>query len=211
VDTVELEMDLNAIRKKFGGNYVADECTYIMGSDQRFTSHFAERFNGLDVLETCTGAGFATISLAKTAKHIYTVEIDKTHQEQAISNITTAGLLNQVSFIHGSILDPNILNKLPSIDGAFLDPDWAVTGPDHVYRFKNSNTCPPADILLNTIFKLTKNIAIVLPPYIDVREFDSLPKHERESLYLDGSHELFCLYFGKLIRTVGESEFCIPI
>jgi hypothetical protein len=137
-------MDLNAIRKKFGGDYVANERTYIMGSDHRFTSHFAERFRGLDVLETFTGAGFATISLAKTAKHIYTVEIDQTHQEQAITNITTAGFLNQVSFIHGSILDQTLLNKLPFIDGAFIDPDWAVTGPDHVYCFINSNTRPPA-------------------------------------------------------------------
>ena len=40
-----------------------------MGIDQRFTNHFAERFVGLNVLETCTGAGFTTLSLARTAKH----------------------------------------------------------------------------------------------------------------------------------------------
>ena len=32
-------------------------------------------------------------------------------------------------------------------------------------------------------------------------------KNERESLYLDNSHELFCLYFGKLMRIHGETEF----
>ncbi|MDY6790490.1 MAG: hypothetical protein SWH54_04390 [Thermodesulfobacteriota bacterium] len=200
-------MDLNAIRRKFGGDFVADERTYIMGSDQRFTSHFAERFKDLKVLETCTGAGFATMSLAKTATHVFTVEVDKSIQQQALNNVQKAELLNHVSFIHGDILDQSLLGNLPSVDAAFIDPDWAVSGPDHEYRFINSNTRPPADTLLSKVFELTKNIAIVLPPYIDIREFKGLSKYERESLYLDGSHELFCLYFGKLIRTHGETEF----
>ena len=67
----------NAIREKFGDDYIADERTFIMGIDQRFTRHFAERFIDLNILETCTGAGFTTISLARTAKHVITVEIDE--------------------------------------------------------------------------------------------------------------------------------------
>lgn len=200
-------MDRNAIRNKFGGDYVANEHTFILGSDHRFTSHFAERFQGMQVLETCTGAGFTTIPLARLAKHVYTVEIDYIHQEQAIANVEIAGLEKRVSFIHGNILDESILDSIPHIDGAFIDPDWAVTGPDHVYRFTNSNTQPPADTLLKRIIKITENIALVLPPYIDVQEFHNLPKHERERLYLGDSHELFCLYFGGLMKTEGETEF----
>jgi len=200
-------MDQNAIRKKFGGDYIADERTYIMGSDQRFTSHFAERFRCLKVLETCTGAGFATISLARTAAHVFTVEVDKSIQQQALNNVQKAGLSSHVSFIHGDILNQSILGNFSDVDAAFIDPDWAVIGPDHEYQFINSNTRPPADILLSKIFCLTKNISIVLPPHIDILEFKNLPEHERESLYLNGSHELVCLYFGKLIRTNGETEF----
>lgn len=200
-------MDRNAIRDKFGADYVANEHTFILGSDHRLTSHFAERFRGMQVLETCTGAGFTTIPLARLAKHVYTVEIDHTHQKQAIANIEIAGLEERVSFIHGSILDDSILDSLPPIDAAFIDPDWAVDGPDHVYRFINSNTRPPADTLLKRIFKITENIALVLPPYIDVQEFQNLPTHERECLYLGDSHELFCLYFGGLMKTEGKTEF----
>ena len=69
----------NIIREKFGDDYMADERTFIMGIDQRFTKHFAERFIGFYVLETCTGAGFTTLSLARTAKHVFTVEIDRTN------------------------------------------------------------------------------------------------------------------------------------
>jgi 16S rRNA G966 N2-methylase RsmD len=199
----------HAIRKKFGGDYAADERTFIMGIDHRFTAHFAKRFRDFNVLETCTGAGFTTISLAKTAKHVFTVEIDKLIQEQAIKNIEKAGLLSQVSFIYGNILDQILLDSFLSIDAAFIDPDWATTGLDHVYRFINSKTKPPADIVLKKILEITKNVAIVLPPFINTEEFNSLPRHECEKLYLGKNHELFCLYFGKLIKSFGETRFCL--
>jgi tRNA A58 N-methylase Trm61 len=204
-------MNPDLIREKFGGDYIADERAFIMGIDQRFTTHFAERYKDFTVLETCTGAGFTTISLARTAKHVFTVEIDQSIQKQAINNVEKAGLLTHVSFIHGNILDPSLLDNLPSADAAFIDPDWAATGPDHVYRFIHSNTQPPADTVLNTIFELTENVAVVLPPLIEVQEFDNLPEHEREKLYLGESHELFCLYFGDLITVFGETEYRVPI
>ena len=205
------KMNFNTIREKFGDDYIADEQTFIMGIDQRFTSHFADRFKGRTVLETCTGAGFTTISLARSAKHVFTIEINTSHQEQAIRNVKKAGLLHHVSFIHGSVLDQRILEKLPSINAAFIDPDWAVTGHDHAYRFINSNTQPPADIVLKKISGITENIAIVLPPLIDTKEFDHLPEHEREKLYLGEHLELFCLYFGALVENYGETEFHVPV
>ena len=59
------------------------------------------------------------------------------------------------------------------------------------------------------MLKITDNVAIVLPPLISVEEFEGLPKHELEKIYLGESHELFCLYFGDLIRFLGETEFCV--
>jgi hypothetical protein len=203
----EMKVNPIAIREKFGDDYIADERTFIMGIDQRFTRHFAKRFVGLNVLETCTGAGFTTISLARTANHVITVEINESIQKKAISNIKKAGLSSNVTFILGSILEPETLKGLPTVDVAFIDPDWAVTGPDHKYRFQQSNTEPPADVVLRNMLKITDNVAIILPPFIKVQEFEGLPKHEREKLYLGESHELFCLYFGDLIKSFGETEF----
>ena len=199
----------NAIREKFGDDYIADERTFIMGIDQRLTRHLAERFIGLNILETCTGAGFTTISLARTAKHVITVEIDESIQKKAISNIKKAGLSAKVSFLLGSILETETIKKIPKVDAAFIDPDWAVTGTDHEYRFLRSNTQPPADVVLRNMLKITDNVAIVLPPFIKTEEFEDLPKHEREKLYLGESHELFCLYFGDLMRLLGETAFCV--
>ncbi len=203
-------MNVDRIRTKFGDAYRADERTFTMGIDRRFTTHFAERFRGLYVLETCTGAGFTTISLAKTARQVCTIEIDPSHQEQAISNAAKAGCSSRVSFIQGDILNQNLLDRLPPVDAAFLDPDWNVTGPDHVYCFLHSNTMPPADILLNKIFQITNSIALVLPPFINTREFVHLPQHERQKCFLGDSHELYCLYFGDLIASPGETEFHVP-
>jgi len=199
----------NAIREKFGDDYLADERTFIMGIDQRITRHFAERFAGLNVLETCTGAGFSTIALARTAKHVITVEIDESIRKKAISNVKKAGLSAKVTFLLGSILEAKTLKKIPKVDAAFIDPDWAVTGPDHIYRFQQSNTQPPADLVLRNMLNMTDNVAIVLPPFIPVEEFEGLPEHELEKIYLGDSHELFCLYFGDLIRFLGVTEFCV--
>ena len=204
-------MDLKKIKKKFGNAYVADEYTFIMGIDLRFTTHLAKRFKDRTVLETCTGAGFSTISLAREAEHVITVEIDRAHQEQAVRNVASAGLSEKVSFIHGNILDGQVLEELPPVNGAFIDPDWAVTGPDHVYRFSNSNTSPPADMVLKKIFTITEDVSLVLPPLIDPQEFKDLPPHECESLYLGESHELLCLHFGELIQVAGETEFRVPL
>ena len=66
-------------------------------------------------------------------------------------------------------------------------------------------------IELFIILGITKNVAIVLPPYLNVQEFGGLPEHERQKLYLSESHELFCLYFGKLKRSSGETVYHIPV
>jgi hypothetical protein len=205
----EMILHPNAIREKFGDDYLADERTFIMGIDQRITRHFAERFAGLNVLETCTGAGFSTIALARTARHVITVEIDESIRKKAISNVKKAGLSAKVTFLLGSILEAKTLKKIPKVDAAFIDPDWAVTGPDHIYRFQQSNTQPPADLVLRNMLNMTDNVAIVLPPFIPVEEFEGLPEHELEKIYLGDSHELFCLYFGDLIRFPGVTEFCV--
>jgi len=199
-------MDSGAIRAKFGQDYAANERTFMMGIDLRFTTQIAARFRNRQVLETCTGGGFTTIALARAATHVITAEIDPTHQAQARQNLATAGLLDRVTFLLVDIMDERTWDFLPRVEAALLDPDWAVTGPDHVHRFVRSTTRPPADALLERTLRATDNVALVLPPRLDVHELDALPGHERQKLYLDQSHELYCLYFGDLAVSLGEKE-----
>ena len=204
-------MNAQSIRDKFGKDFVADDHTFKLGIDQRFTKHIAHRFRRRNVLETCTGAGFTTIALARVATSVTTVEINPSHLEQARQNLIIAGFTDNVTFILGDILDEGKLKKLPPVDSAFIDPDWADTEPDHEYKFINSNTRPPADVLLDRVFRITENVALILPPYLDTRELEGLPDNERELLFLGGSHELYCIYFGDLISTLGETEFRMQI
>jgi len=199
-------MDPLAIQAKFGDDYIADENTFRMGIDRRFTGPIARRFRGRRVLETCTGAGFTTIALAREAMHVVSVEIDLAHQTQALRNLDRAGLSSRVTLVLGDFLDSSVWEGLPDVDAAFLDPDWAVTGPAHVHRFLRSSTRPPADVLLERALQRTRNVALVLPPQLDLGELSRLPVHERQKLFLAGSHELYCLYFGELAEGDGESE-----
>ena len=199
-------MDSGAIRAKFGLDYVANERTFVMGIDQRFAAKMAERFCRRLVLETCTGRGFTTIALARVAAHVITVESDPAHHEQARQNVATAGLLDRVTFVLADIMDERTWDGLPSVDTAFLDLDWAVTGPDHVHHFLQSSTRPPADALLERAFRVTRNVALVLPPSLDIHELDALPGHERQKLYMGQNHELYCLYFGDLVASLNETD-----
>jgi hypothetical protein len=44
-------------------------------------------------------------------------------------------------------------------------------------------------------------------PTLDIHELDGLPRNERQKLYMDGNHELYCLYFGDLANCFGQTEF----
>jgi len=194
---------------KFGDAYQADERTFMMGMDSRITGHIARRFEGRRVLETCTGAGFTTIALARVAERVTSIEIDPVHQQQAYNNLARAGLSDRVSLLLGDVLDENILRKVEAVDAAFLDPDWALTGENHQFRFRRSNTCPPMDRLLDRILSITGNIALIVPPFSALEEFTGLPGHERQKIFLEDSLELFCLYFGELGESRDETELRI--
>jgi 16S rRNA G966 N2-methylase RsmD len=202
-------MDREAIRSKFGADYSANDRTYQMGLDVRFANHLADRFKGRVVLETCAGGGFTTIALARKAEHVFSVEIDSERLFEAKRNAALAGVRGNITFIRADIFDVRIDSLDRQIDAALVDPDWADTGIEHVYRFEDSTTLPPSDWILDYLADYTENITLVQPPLVDEREYDSLPTHELERLYMSGNHELSCLHFGKLLRTVGKTEFRI--
>lgn len=199
-------MDPKKVRDKFGDDYVATERTYRLGIGIRLAKRIAQRFRGRTVLETCTGAGFATIALTQVATRVVTIEIDPEHHAQARANVRRAGLQDKVTFLLGDALADDLTLRIQDFDAAFLDPDWAVAGPDHVYRFRRSNMRPPADALLEKVLRCTENVALILPPYIDCRELEDLPSHELQRIYLGETHALYCVYFGALAETEGETE-----
>ncbi len=202
-------MDKKAVISKFGANYRANKLLYKMGIDYRFADHIAKRFIDRIVLETCTGGGFTTIALAKKAKHVFTIDIDAERLKDAQYNVSLAGLAGKVTFICNDIFKVDIKSLPQTIDSSFIDPDWADTDQKHVYRFAKSTTRPPSDSVLDFILRYTSNVTLVQPPFIKEEEFCNLEKHELEKLYLAGNHELYCIHFGELAETVGNSQFMI--
>ena len=201
-------MDKQTIIDKFGSAFIANEHTYKMGIDIRFTDHLALRFKNLTVLETCSGGGFSSISLARYAKHVYSFDIDQSRIRDARANAVIAGVDSKITFLHDDIYNGIKQTELMGrIEASFIDPDWADTGSHHIYKFINSNTRPPSDHLLTMILKLNSNVTLIQPPFIPVGEFSHLPNHELECLYMNNSLELYCLHFGILAATHGMSEY----
>ena len=200
-------MNETKIFKKFGNHYIADKHTFLMGIDIRFTDHLAKRMKNKVVLETCTGGGFSTISIAKYAKLVYSFEIDKNRILDAKQNVIKAEVSDKVIFFNEDVLSILKFSFIEKIDAAFLDPDWAVSGDKHEYKFLNSNTKPPSNILLKKIFEITKNVTLIQPPFINTNEFKDLPPHECEKLFLNNNLELFCLHFGNLASSIGITEY----
>lgn len=144
------------------------------------------------VLETCTGAGFLTIELAKVAKKVISVDISPEALNQAKHNTKVENIDSKIIFLQGDILSKNILDQIPPIDGAILDPVW--NHPD----LNLANMSPPAYLLYETIKRKTENIALILPPSIEQKSLVHFPENEQEILYLDEIPALMCLYFGNL-------------
>lgn len=184
-------MDKNEL-KKLNHEYLTNENTLLYGISPRLGSHIAAKFKNLTVLETCGGAGFLTMELAKVARKVISVDISGEHQSQAKYNTATAGVHENIFFITGDIQDEKVLTQLPDFDAAILDPAWN----DRII----SNMSPPADQLFQVIYQRTKNIALILPPETEAF-LSQFPSHELEKLYLDGELSLICLYFGILAKS----------
>jgi 16S rRNA G966 N2-methylase RsmD len=179
-----------------GHGYLAPGNTLLYAISPRLGRHIAERFRGSVILECCTGAGFLTIELAKTARHVVTIEIEDSYLRAAQHNTRLAGVKN-VTFIHGDVLDPQTLSKIPKVDAAILDPVWGTT---------LGEMSPPPDQLIRLVQAHTRNIALILPPTADKNAIDLFSPEEIERLYLDDNLALVVLYKGKLAQQ-SQSEF----
>ncbi|HEY4515758.1 MAG TPA: methyltransferase domain-containing protein [Candidatus Paceibacterota bacterium] len=191
-------MDQDSILQKFGADYVVDEDTYKMGVHHILADKIAKRFSSHKFcLDTCLGAGFMTIAIAKCVDKVIGVDIDPLHLDQAKQNAKTASVEDKVEFFEGDVLE--VIDKIGEFDSAFLDPDWAKVGEgkeNHVLEL--SQMMPRADFLLDKVFEKTKNVCLRLPKEFDLNKLENLPPHESESIYQDGKLKFYCIYFGDL-------------
>src|SRR3989344_5170636 len=134
-----MDMQKSEVINKFGDDFLVDEETFIMGVHHLFANRIALKFQGYKiVLDTCCGAGFMAIALAKIVDRVISFDINLEHLSQAKTNAKIAGVAGKIDFIDADILDKNSFTLFQEIDGAFLDPDWAKPGDEkgkHTSKF----------------------------------------------------------------------------
>jgi hypothetical protein len=64
------------------------------------------------------------------ATHVVTIEIDSRHQDQARRKVEKAGLLDQVTIVHGDALAKGILDHCPQLPPHFLIQIGLLAVPD---------------------------------------------------------------------------------
>lgn len=199
-------MEIEKIVDKFGRVYRGDEETLEKGTHHISARKIARRFKGKGtVIDACCGAGFVTMHLARNTDHVFAVDINKVHLDQAEENIGLEGLSHKVTFIHGDILE--IAKFLTDIDGSFLDPNWT---PDGSLTTPHATTLsqmqPDGNALFNTIAQLTPDIAFRLPKEFDLESLSNMPAHEIEvHRARGGKTKFYCAYFGDLQNPIPQN------
>jgi len=200
-----IEEDL--VEKKLNLRIPLSSRAFKMALEPEFWNHYTERFKGYDtILDACAGAGFLSAALAKKYK-VVAVEIDPVRLSEA-KRIAQIRNVN-VTFISGNILDDEILKSISKIDAAFLDPDWKRDHSVKPAAFNFHKMEPPLLELFTKIQAKTENIALRLPKETNWSEFDrfiSIP-YELEESYLSGKLVFYTVYFGKLIKIIGRTQF----
>lgn len=194
-------METEKLIEKFGGRFVGDDETYRKGTHHFSAEKIANNFvDYKEVLETCSGAGFVTIYLARNAEHVIAVDINPDHLEQARENVGLAGLSSRVTFINGDATDPLLHKLFPDVDSAFLDPDWTRDGSlETPYARILSEMHPDGEVLFNNVTKLTANIAFRIPRTLNLDSLSGMPPHEiEEHVSSKGKLKFFVAYFGDL-------------
>lgn len=149
------------------------------------------KFQPDTVIELGAGAGFQSNAFAKLVKNVIAVEIDK-------EKISRAVLDKNVTAIAGDALDPKVVEQITKLCKGktilFLDPQRPATSE----RRTLAEIKPDIQKILSTFGKITKEIAIEVPPHLSNEELDRLPRHEREYLSIDNVLNRLTLYFGEL-------------
>jgi len=156
-----------------------------------------------DVLaDISCGIGGQTIFFAKECKKVYAIEIDPVKIEHAKKNCQLYGVDN-VEFICGDALDPEVINKLPELDVVFSDP---ARPPKEKSRLLSSIT-PSLEDMIGAYSSRTKGFVFEVPPQLTPERipFDC----EMEYLSLNGKINRLTLYFNHL-KKCNRSAVTLP-
>ena len=192
--------DLRFTTPEIIGNYRADRILRQLGK--------------VKIADLCSGIGSQTISFAQKLKHVLSVEIDERKINYAFKNIKTYDIRN-TTLVKGDIFSKEIIDKVSSFRPKviFVDPQ----------RKEKGERREEEDLIKRIVelySKITPNLAIEVPPFLDIRELREELKDnkldfnfEAEYLSVDFKLRRLTLYFSELreydfrIVTLPEMKF----
>lgn len=162
---------------------------------KRVADYRAKRLSCTRIADLCCGIGSQSIAFSKTCKEVLAVEIDKRKIEYARMNDKE----KKVKFIQGDVLSENTKKEVNEFkpDIIFCDPE----------RLKSESvrilgSIKPSLIKIFEFYsKVTKNIAIEIPPQMNLKQLEELKKFgEFEAEYLSFNNKLnrMTVYFNDL-------------
>jgi len=173
---------------------------------EQVADYRAKRLKCDTLVELGAGIGGQTIAFSKTCRKVIAVEIDKTKTNILLQNIKKLRLKN-VEVINGDALNKSVIQKISKepIDIVFFDTER----PEQTERTL-AEINPPINKILEEYSKLTKKIAIEIPPF--TKDIESLKKEndfEQEFISLNNQLNRLTLYFDGL-KTCDKSVISLP-
>ncbi len=171
---------------------------------EQVANYRAERLKCNVLVELGAGIGGQTIAFSRRCRKVIAVEINKTRANILLQNIKKLGIKN-VEVINGDALNKSVVQKISkeSPDIIFFDTER----PEQTERTL-AEINPPINKILEEYSKLTKRIAIEIPPF--TKDIESLNEEfEQEFISLNNQLNRLTLYFDGL-KTCEKSVISLP-
>lgn len=189
-------------KKNFEKQLYSDEDGLRFATPWPVAAYRAKRLKCSSLADISCGIGGQTVYFAKECETVYAIEINPAKLDLARKNCKLFGLDN-VEFICGDAISPDVIAQIPEVDIVFSDPARAAEEKERDI----DNLTPHIPDVLEAYSKKSSNFVFEAPPQLPPERipFDC----ELEYLSLNGELNRLDLYFGDL-KTCSRSAVSLP-
>jgi len=187
---------------KFTKPIVSNEEGLQLATPEIVAKYIAQRLKTDTIADLGCGIGGQVIFFAKVCRKVYAIERNPEKLLFAKENCSIYGVDN-VEFILGDALSPDIRAKVSDADIIFSDPARPLSEKERTLE----NLEPPITEIIKIYSEVTPNLAFHAPPQMPPERIGL--DCEREYLSLNGQLNRLTLYFGSL-KTCEKSAVVLP-
>jgi len=187
---------------KFSKPIVANKEGLQLSTPEVVARYIARRLKTDIIADLGCGIGGQVIFFAKECRKVYAVERDPLKLEYARENCRLYGV-NNVEFIPGDALSPEIRAEVSDADIIFSDPARPLSEKERTL----DNLEPPITEIIKIYSDVTPDLAFHAPPQMPPERL--VLDCEREYLSLNGQLNRLTLYFGSL-KSCDRSAVVLP-